>query len=198
VVGVAVAAVLLGFVCMITPQGEPTCDGRRVTHWMAALGSSDQDREAHAFAAIQALSTNSLPIVIPWLGSRDTLLQSRFLPLVERVPFLRFLFSGPSERRQKAKIALVLAGEESMRASVPDLVRLSRDRDPGVRLAAVEALSAFPFNDTAPLPALRAAQADPDSRVRSTAQQAVGARRAVEQEVERLRGFMAQTNGLSR
>ena len=95
-VGVAVAAVLLGFVWMITPQGEPTCDGRRLTHWMAALGSSDEDKEAHAFAAIEALGTNSLPIVIRWLGSRDTLLQSRFLPSVERVPFLRCLFSAPS------------------------------------------------------------------------------------------------------
>jgi hypothetical protein len=74
-----------------------------------------------------------------------------------------------------------------MRASIPELVRLSGAKDPGVRLTAVELLSAFPINDTAPFAALKAAQADADPRVRAAAQQAVGIRRAVEQETQRLR-----------
>jgi hypothetical protein len=165
----------------------PTWDGRSLTHWITALGNSDDDEEARAFAAIEAIGTNGLPVIIRLLGTRDSALGFQFLRLVERVPLLHLQFTTPSERRQKAKMALFLAGGESMRASIPDLMRLARDSDPGVRLTAVEALSAFPSNETSALAALETAQADTDSRVRTAAQQAVQSQKTVDREVQRLR-----------
>ncbi|MEI6392580.1 MAG: HEAT repeat domain-containing protein [Verrucomicrobiota bacterium] len=179
--------ILLGFAWVVRPSGEPTSDGRTLTQWMAKLGSADGDENAHAFAAIERIGTNGVPFILPRLGARDSALQFQLLALVQRAPFLDLRFSTPSERRQKATVALILAGEEAMRKSMPDLIRLSRDKDSGVRLTAVELLSTFPFNDSDPLPALRAAQADPDARVRATAQQTAGSRNAVGQEVQRLR-----------
>jgi HEAT repeat protein len=114
---------------------------------------------------------------------------AQLLRLGRNIPFLHLPFTTPAERRQKGKMALVLAGEESMKASIPELVRLSHDTDAGVRLTAIEALSGFASNETNNLPALEAAQADPDFRVRAAALQAVQLRRAVEREVERLRNL---------
>jgi hypothetical protein len=59
-------------------------------------------------------------------------------------------------------MALAISGQESIRASIPAIAELSRVPDPGVRLRAVEMLSVLPLNETAPLPALEAAQTDPD------------------------------------
>ena len=168
-------------------SAEPTWDGRSLKRWIAALGNSDADEEAHAFAAIEAIGTNGLPIIIRLLGTRDSASGLQLLRLVQHVPLVHLQFSTPSERRQKAKVALFLAGGESMRTSIPDLMRLARDSDPGVRLTAVEALSAFPCNETSALAALETAQADTDSRVRTSAQQAVQSRKAVDREVQRLR-----------
>ena len=186
-VRIAVAVLLLGFVWGITDPGEPTCDGRSLSQWMAGIGSADQDEEAHAFAAIEKIGTNGVRFILPRLGTRDSALRFQILAFIQRAPFLRIHFTTPKQRRQQAKLALILAGEESMRGSISDLIRLSRDKDPGVRLTAVEVLSAFPYNDTTPLPALRAAQADPDARVSAAAQEAVGSRAAVDREVQRLR-----------
>jgi HEAT repeats len=171
----------------LTPPAEPTCDGRSLTRWMAALGSPDMDEEAHAFAAIQSIGTNGLSVILPLLGKRDSALQSRLSQLTQYVPRLHSHFVAPAERRRKAKLALFLCGEESLRRSVLGLIRLSRDSDPGVRLTAIEILSAFPIGDSAPLPALEAAQTDTDSQVRAAALQAVQQRRAIEHEVQRLR-----------
>jgi hypothetical protein len=185
-VGIA-AMILLVAAWLIAPTGEPMCDGRRLTQWMAALGSADQDEEAHAFAAIETIGTNGLQIILPRLGTRDSAWRFQVLTFIQRAPLLHIHFTTPSELRQRAKMALMLAGEESMRASIPELVRLSGAKDPGVRLTAVELLSAFPINDPAPLAALKGAEADADPRVRAAAQQALGIRRAVEQEARRLR-----------
>jgi hypothetical protein len=182
-----VATVLLGFGWIVLFPEEPKCDGRSLTYWIGALGASDADEEAHAFAAIEAIGTNGLASIIYSLGTRDSALQFQFLRLAQRIPFVHPHFTTPHVRRQKAKEALFLCGEDSLRASISDLVRLSCDKDPGVRLTAVEALSAFPFNEITPMPALRAAEQDPDSQVRAAARQAVASRRAVEKEVQRLR-----------
>jgi HEAT repeat protein len=191
VVGIVIAVLLLGFVWGIARPGEPTCDGRSLTHWMAVLGGADQDEEAHAFAAIEKVGTNGVRFILPRLGTRDSALRFQVLALIQRAPILRIHFTTPRERRQQAKLALILAGEESMRGSISDLVRLSRDKDPGVRFTAVELLSGFPVNDPATLPALRAAQADPDARVSAAAQQALGSRSAADRGVQRLREVRA-------
>ena len=176
--------ILLAAAWLIAPTGEPRCDGRSLNEWMAALGNTDQDEEAHAFAAIETIGTNGLRFILRRLSTQDSAWRFQVLAFIQRAPLLHIHFTAPSERRQRAKMALMLAGEASMRASIPELVRLSGDKDAGVRLTAVELLSAFPVNDTAPLGALKAAQADPDRRVRAAAEQAVGSRRAVE--VQRL------------
>lgn len=186
-VAIVVAVVLFAVAWLVTPPDEPTCDGRRLTQWMSSLGNLDTDEEAHAIAAIEAIGTNALPVIVPVLGTRNSALQSQFLWLVQRVPFLPLHLTTPADRRQKAKIALFLAGEDSMRASISDLSRLSRDKDRGVRLTAVEVLAVFPSNENAQLPALEAALLDPDAQVRAAALQAVQCRRAVDREVRRLR-----------
>ncbi len=185
-VGIA-ALILLVAAWLISRTGEPMCDGRSLTKWMAALGSADQDEEARAFAAIETIGTNGLRFILPRLGTRDSAWRFQVVAFIQRAPLLHIHFTAPSERRQRAKMALMLAGEESMRASISELARLSGDKDAGVRLTAVELLSAFPINDTAPLAALKAAQADTDPRVRAAARQAVEIRGAVEQQAQRLR-----------
>ena len=151
------------------------------------MGALIRTRKLTLLRRIQSIGTNGLPFILPRLGIRDSAWQYQVLAFIQRASFLHIQFTTPSERRQRAKWALGLAGEESMRASISDLARLSGDKDPGVRLTAVELLSTFPVNDTAPLGTLKAAQGDPDPRVRAAAQQAVGIRRAVEEEVQRLR-----------
>ena len=176
---ICIAAILFAVAWLAKQPREPMCDGRSLTQWMEALGSANEDAEAHAFAAIERIGTNGLPFILPRLATRDSAWQFQVLALVQRAPFLQIHFTAPNERRQQAKIALILSGGESMQASISDLGRLSRDKDPGVRLTAVELLSGFPVNDTSPLSALKAAQADPDPRVRAAAVEAVGLRRAV-------------------
>jgi hypothetical protein len=101
-----VATVLLSFVCIVLFPEEPKCDGRSLTYWIGALGASDEDEEAHAFAAIEAIGTNGLPLIVSSLGTRDSALQFQFLRLAQRIPFVHPHFTTPHERRQKAKEAL--------------------------------------------------------------------------------------------
>jgi hypothetical protein len=183
----AVTAATAGVVFM--SRSQPTCDSHTITYWIALLESRDADERAHAFAAIETIGTNGLPIILHFLGTRDSALKFRLLGLVERAPLLHLRFASATDIRQKAGVALILSGHESMRAGIPDLARLSRDSDLRVRLRAVEMLSVFPHNDAAPLPALEAARNDPDPRVRATARETVQSRRAVDREVRQARGL---------
>jgi len=128
---------------------QPTYDGRTLMHWIAVLGSSDADDEAHAFAAIQTMGTNALPTILRLLEGRD------------------------STWRQKAKLALFLVGEEPQVKSIPALVRLSRAADAGVRLTAVECLSQLMFNQPEVLSALQVAQNDASGVIGSVSRKEV-------------------------
>ena len=158
---VGLAAVCVALWAVMRPV-EPSCDGRTLTQWMAVLGSSDSDEEAHAFAAIEAIGTNGLPIIIELLGRKDS-----------------------AEWRQRAKLAIILAGAEAQHASIPSLVRFSQHSDPDVRLKAVELLSGVISSEPAALPALEARQADADPNVQAAARQAVGTYKAVKEVVKR-------------
>lgn len=175
------------FAWLLTRPSQPLYDGRSLTQWMAALGSADTDEEAHAFAAIEAMGTNALPTIIRFLERRDSTLKLRCLRVAQRIPFLHVRFTTAAEWRQKANVALILSGAESQHASIPALVRLSRDTDAGVRQTAVDALSQFMFTEPATLPALEAAQTDADAQVRVSAQEAVQRHRGVSNAVQRLR-----------
>jgi HEAT repeat protein len=163
---IAAIAVGLAAICAalweVMRPVEPSYDGRTLTQWMGVLGSSDSDEEAHAFAAIEAIGTNGLPIIIEFLGRKDS-----------------------AEWHQRAKLALILAGAEAEHASIPALVRLSQHSDPDVRLKAVELLSGVVSSEPAALPALEACQSDAYPKVRAAAQQAIGTYKAVEKAVKR-------------
>ena len=150
-VGVAVFTALAWH---FSRPSQPAHDGRTLTEWMSALGSSDSDEEAHAFAAIEAIGTNGLPTISRFLAKTDSSLKLRCLALLDRVPFLRLRVTTAAEWRQKAKVALILSGAESQHASIPTLVSLSRHPNPAVRLTAVDALSEFIFTEPACLPPL--------------------------------------------
>ena len=179
---------------LLVPSSQPTYDGKTLTHWMAALGSADGDEEAHAFAAIQAIGTNALPTISRLLESSDSTFKLRCLHLAERIPFLGLRFQTAAEQRQQAKVALILAGSESQRMSVPTLARLSRAADAGVRITAVECLSQLLFTEREVISSLEAAQGDPDPRVSTVARDAVRRSRGVGDAVQRLQGNQARQN----
>jgi hypothetical protein len=184
----AAATAALAAVVFASPS-QPTCDGHTITYWMGVLDNRNPDERAHAYAAIEKLGTNALPTILHLLGTRDSALKFRLRSLTERVPLLHLRFTSAADIRQKAGMALAISGQESIRASIPALADLSRDLDPGIRLRAVEMLSLLPFDETAPLPAVEAAQNDPDSRVRATAGEAVRSRKAVTRAVQQARGL---------
>jgi hypothetical protein len=196
IVCLATAIFLAAVAALITRPVEPTWNGQRLTHWMAVLGSSNMDEEQRAFAAIEAIGTNGLPIIVRVLGARDSALQSRVLLLLQHVPLIHLRFAMPADRRRKAEMAFVLAGEESRRMGIPDIMRLSHDEDPGVRLTAVGILShCFSINESAPLPALESAQLDLDPGVRAVAVEAVQFRRRVAAEVQTRRELWPNPQG---
>lgn len=172
---------------LLMRPSQPTYDGRTLTHWIKVLGSSDSDEEAHAFAAIQSIGTNALPTILQLLESRDSTMKFRCLQVLGRVPFLNLRFETAAEWRQKAKLALVLAGAESQHKSIPALARMSRAADAGVRLTAVDCLSQLMFSEPEVLPSLEAAQSDADPKVCAVARDAVRRYRGVGDAVERLR-----------
>jgi HEAT repeat protein len=184
----AAAAAVLAAVALVSPA-QPTCDGHTITHWIAALDSRDSDERVHAFAAIEKIGTNAPPTILRFLGTRDSALKFRLHSLLDRVPLFHLRLTSAADIRQKAGMALSISGQGSIRASIPALASLSRDLDPGVRLRAVEMLSLLPFDETAPLPALEAAQNDPDPRVRATVGEAVQSRKAVYRAVQQARGL---------
>ena len=179
---------------LLVPSSQSTYDGKTLTHWIAALGSSDGDEEAHAFAAIQAIGTNALPTILRLLESSDSTFKLRCLRLAERIPFLDLRFQTAAERRQKAKVALILAGSESQHMSVPTLARLSRAADTGVRITAVECLSQLMFSEREVISSLEAAQGDPDPRVSTLARDAVQRNRGVDDAIWRLQENQARQN----
>ena len=86
-----VAAVGCAFIIWLFARPpEPTYDNRRLSEWMTALGGSDSDEEAHAFAAIQAMGTNALPGVLRLLAMRDSSLSQRCAQFVQRIPLTLF------------------------------------------------------------------------------------------------------------
>jgi HEAT repeat protein len=151
------------FAWLLMRPSQPVYDGRSLAEWMAVLGSSNTDEEAHAFAAIEAMGTNALPTIIQFLGRKDS-----------------------ADWRHKATIALLLSGSESQHASIPAIVRLSQTEDTGVRLTAVDALSQLMFSEAAAIPALEIAQTDSDAHVRAVAQEALQRLNGVKSAVEKL------------
>jgi hypothetical protein len=82
----------------------------------------------------------------------------------------RILRAEDPQARARAARAL---GESRRAAAVPALVQALRDDDPGVRLAAVEALGRMAAQAQAALPALRQALADEAPAVRAGAERAL-------------------------
>ena len=93
---------------------------------------------------------------------RDSSLSQRCAQFVQRIPLLRLRLTTAAEWRQRAKVALILSGEEAQQRSISALIRLSRDTDAGVRLTAIEALSQFIFTDPSSVQPLEVAQLDSD------------------------------------
>jgi HEAT repeat protein len=159
---------------------EPTHDGRSLTEWLARMDSLTLDEEAEAFAAIQSIGTNALPTIIALLGKKNGVMAECWRRLIESVPFVGVRFTPAEVWRRRARVALILVGEQGEQSvSISQILRLLRDDDAGVRLTAVEVLRNCMFNVESAIGALESAQTDPDNTVRKVAQDAVQTYRGV-------------------
>jgi hypothetical protein len=122
--------------------------------------------------AINALGTNALPTVARHLGKKDSALKLNFNQLARRFPgaHLRPVATAREWRWAMTKL-FSNSGEESRRAAILALSRLSQDPDTAVRTAAVDCLSLCYFTSQDPevRRALEAAQSDTDALIRSKA-----------------------------
>ena len=134
-----------------TRPSQPVYQGRKLMEWIMVLESSNEDEEAQAMAAIEAMGAKALPTILRLLGNKES-----------------------EKLRMKAKYALILSGPESMHASIPSLISLSQNAHAGIRLSAVELLSQMIYKEPTAVPALLSAQRDSDAQVRKEARRTIG------------------------
>jgi HEAT repeat protein len=168
---------------------DPLAEGLRGTVQALAAGMSDPDPRARraAIDVLEGLGGAAAPAAgslvsaltdpdqfVRWAAAR-TLGKIGPVETETSVPALAHLLTDPDlDLRIAAATALERYGIAA-KASVADLVKSAGEGDAELRVAAIRALGAVGTQDLAAVvPAVRAALANPDSRVKITAAQVIG------------------------
>jgi HEAT repeats len=161
------------FLCRST---EPTYKGRTVTQWLsAASGRGTTLFEApdgappsefiKCRAAIRAIGTNSIPILLKYVEAQDTTFVAQIESLLTRQSLLPVHPATAKEKRVWALYGFRFLGKDAVSA-VPALGKLAQHPNPDVRHSAYYCLSCIDPEKQTYLPILTQLLHDQDPSIR--------------------------------
>lgn len=171
---------------------EPVYQGRSLRVWLKQYGISRYswywlpggtvESGKQAETAIRQIGTNAIPTCLKMMTTRESPLKLKLLALVPQRWLDRFHMPSRYDYRILGAYGLIALGADE-KSSVPALVALLNDKDPGVRYPAVFALRSLGPVAGDALPSLINCLKDPEFAVQSDAILGLG---EIRQEPERV------------
>jgi hypothetical protein len=147
---------------------EPVYQGKRLSGWLADLDlngrSPDQARQA-----VRAIGTNSFPVLLRMLSTKDPLWKKFLIALSLKQSIIEFRFSQADVVRCRAVEGYAALGEVA-KDGVPALIQMmDSEICVEVRIDTAAALGAIGPSAKAAIPALLKAAGDPNPELRKIA-----------------------------
>src|SRR4051812_24256054 len=115
---IAVFAVLGGIALAALSAREPAYQGRRLSAWLGDFNVETPEVRQKAREAVRHIGTNGLPLVVEFLGSKDSPLKLRVMGWAKRQSLVQFHFTLAQDRRRMALNACDALGS-SARPAIP-------------------------------------------------------------------------------
>jgi hypothetical protein len=176
--------VLIGVVTYICwPDEEPVYQGRTLGSWLQDYsnplrrGGTTHDLRSFNLAgqfetsrqAVLAIGTNALPTLLKYLRARDSLPKKALLACARTTPTLRAELWAEQDKHAAAQAGFMILEHNALPAT-PALIQLTKEKDPGTRMRAYEALVVITQGDVNTLmPVLAQFGRDPEPENRNTA-----------------------------
>lgn len=124
-VGVGLVMIaIFGVLVWLLPPAQPTYNGRSLDSWLEEWSHSDYDRTDPAAAAIKAIGTNGLPLLLNRLSQEESPMRNLLRAACRSI---RIKLSGPISRQLGAAEAINLLGADAS-AALPVLTNLMSNR----------------------------------------------------------------------
>lgn len=175
IAGLLVAILTAWVLVMIfRPSNEPTWHGRTLTEWLDRARviyvminkPSDED----PIQALNEIGTNALPILIKMLEAKDGPLKGKFIDVVNSQRLVNVRLKTAGEKVSAAMNGFRYLGTNALPA-LPQMLRLTQNRDTGTRMFATSCISNIRRFDPLLCPALEGCLNDPDTEVKRGAAQ---------------------------
>lgn len=158
-----------GTVLFLRRTNEPSYQGKTATEWIYKLSELRFGMvNPENASAIRALGTNALPMLIKMAGASDSKLKAKLIYLAERQTIIKIRLHGDWEKRECARLGFITLGEVAKPAA-PELIKLTKHGDAGVRTVALQCLSCMHLDTNVVLPILAASLKDTDYQVSNEA-----------------------------
>jgi HEAT repeat protein len=166
------SAMLAGLAYTALRPREPSYEGRSLSSWLHQMESPSAAGDDDFDLAIKHFGSNALPQLLEMLQATDSPAKLEFNRFASRYLPAAFQLPSSYDCRWNIMAAFRVLGDAAVPA-IPALTNLLSNQDRGVRLSAVEALSAIGPGAGKAVPALLVALKDPDFYVRCVAAQSV-------------------------
>ena len=122
-----VLALLVGAALFALRPSEPAYRGRTLRSWLKEFDGGYESADTNAIAAIQAIGTNGLPVLLRELTYKESVWRRGLRELADKLPIIKLSLEPPLHRNLRAAEALYVLGEE--KRAIPVLVGLMFQSD---------------------------------------------------------------------
>ena len=180
---------------------EPAYQGRTLRSWLKEFDDGYESADTNAIAAIQAIGTNGLPVLLAELEYEEPLWREKYREIADKLPIVKPRLQPPWNRDLWAAYAFHALGAEGKPAisalsgllfqgrsaipaafalagigqdALPELANALSHTNARIRMAVVEGLGGWRGNARTVVPLLIKTLADESQLVRREAAQALG------------------------
>lgn len=165
-----VGVVLVSLALYCCRSKEPSYHGKTLTEWLRNREVELTDNIGHdeSAKAIKAIGTNALPTLLRMAAASDGALKRLLIRLANGQTIVRVHAQTATEQRDLADMGFAVLGTNALPA-VPELIELTKNQDPAVRLDALGFLSLIHPDTNVFFPVLKVCLQDRDVNVQHAA-----------------------------
>jgi len=116
-------ALLVGIALFALKSREPAYHGRTLRSWLTEFDGGYESADTNTIAAIQAIGTNGLPILLAELKYQEPAWLKRLSALADKVPIIDLRLDPPGKRNHRAANAFRALGADG-KSAIPELADL--------------------------------------------------------------------------
>jgi HEAT repeat protein len=139
---VLAGVVLLTLAWFVSRLREPSYQGRTLTEWLKADTHFYPGSDSEADRAIHHIGSNAIPTLVIYAAVKDSPMKIRILKWNNNLARFRLPISSQFEKQELAETGFTVLGPDA-KSAVPELIRLLRDDDGGVRSTAASCLGSI-------------------------------------------------------